>query len=361
MSHASPRRRSAVARATSGALTALAGQTVALTGGAGFIGSSLARRLSERPDIRVLLYDNLHRDAVTHSDLLERPNVRLVRGDVLDKGARAGALASATSIVHLASIAGVDTVMQNPVRTMMVSLQGTMNVLDVAHSLMNAGHNVHRVIDFSTSEVFGRYAFRVTEGDATSLGAVGEARWTYAVSKLATEHLAWNYFKQFGMKTVSVRPFNIYGPGQVGTGAIHHFIRRAIEGRPLTVHNDGSQIRSWCYIDDIIDGILLALTSDGAVGQSFNIGNPRSTVTIHQLANDIVRLTGSKAPIEYVSWDHPDVELRVPDISKARQLLGFEPYVDLELGLQRTIDWYRAEMGREAGRAQAARDTEGQR
>ena len=334
------------------ALDALAGQTVVLTGGAGFIGSSLARLLSDRSDIKVVLFDNLHRDAVTTSDLLQRPNVRLVRGDVLDRDGLMATMAGATVIVHMASIAGVDTVMQNPVRTMQVSLQGTMNVLEQAHALQRAGHAIHRVIDFSTSEVFGRYAFRVTEGDATSLGAVGEARWTYAVSKLATEHLAWNYYKQFGLQTVSIRPFNIYGPRQVGTGAIHHFIRRAIEGKPLTIHNDGSQIRSWCYIEDILDGIVLALTRDDAVGQSFNIGNPRSTVTIHQLAHDIARLAGSSSAIEFVRWDHPDVELRVPDISKARSLLGYEPRVDLEDGLARTIAWYRDEMAREDARRQ---------
>ncbi len=327
------------------AVAALSGKTVAITGGAGFIGSTLARRLSADPTIRVVLFDNLHRDAVTASDLLERPNVRLVRGDVRDKGALSGALAGAEHIVHMASIAGVDTVMNNPVLTMQVSMQGTMNVLEIAQSLLAAGHNIERVVDFSTSEVFGRYAFRVTEGDATALGAVGEARWTYAVSKLATEHLCHNYFKQYGMKTVSIRPFNIYGPRQVGTGAIHHFIRRALQGESLSIHNDGSQIRSWCYIDDIIDGLLLVLTRDQAVGQSFNIGNPRSTVTIHQLARDIVRLAASDSAIDYVRWDHPDVELRVPDISKARELLEFAPRVELEDGLARTIAWYREEMG----------------
>lgn len=327
------------------AAAALSGSTIAITGGAGFIGSTLARRLSNDPTISVVLFDNLHRDAVTASDLLDRPNVRLVRGDVRDKDALLAALAGADRIVHMASIAGVDTVMNNPVLTMQVSMQGTFNVLEIAQSLMESGQKLDRVVDFSTSEVFGRYAFRVTEGDATSLGAVGEARWTYAVSKLATEHLCHNYFKQYGMKTVTIRPFNIYGPRQVGTGAIHHFIRRALANEPVVIHNDGSQIRSWCYIDDIVDGMLLVLTRDSAIGQSFNIGTPRSTVTIHQLAHDIVRLAGSSSEITHVRWDHPDVELRVPDISKARELLDYNPRIDLEDGLTRTIAWYREEMG----------------
>ena len=197
------------------------------------------------------------RDAVRGTDLLARPNVRLVRGDVRDRAAVASALAGASHIVHMASIAGVDTVMRAPVLTMQVSLQGTMHVLEVAQEMREAGGDVRRVVDFSTSEVFGKFAFNVAESDATALGAVGEARWTYAVAKLATEHLCANYHKQFGLPTASIRPFNIYGPRQVGTGAIHHFVRHALAGSPLVIHNDGAQIRSWCYIDDIVDGILL--------------------------------------------------------------------------------------------------------
>src|SRR4029077_5657578 len=121
---------------------------------------------------------------------------------------------------------GVDTVLKNPVLTMKVSMLGTYHVLEAARE---AGQ-CKRLIDFSTSEVFGRYAYHVTEFDATTLGAVGEARWTYAVAKLATEHLAMNYWKEFGLPACSIRPFNIYGPRQVGEGAIHHFIRRALKG-----------------------------------------------------------------------------------------------------------------------------------
>jgi nucleoside-diphosphate-sugar epimerase len=326
------------------AMAALSGSTIAITGGAGFIGSTLAEVLSRDPTITVVLIDTMHRDAISHSEVLQRPNVRLIRSDVCDKSAMATALSGAHHIIHMASIAGVDTVMKMPVKTMQVSLQGTMNVLEVAEAMREQGQDVRRVVDFSTSEVFGRYAFQVTESDATSLGAVGEARWTYAVAKLATEHLAANYWKQFGLPTVSIRPFNIYGPRQVGTGAIHHFAKNALMGLPLTIHNDGAQIRSWCYIDDIVDGILLVLTKPEAVGQSFNIGNPRSTVTIWQLARDIVRLAGSQSEIRHIEWKFADVELRVPDISKAKQLLGFAPLVDLEEGLTRTIAWYKSQV-----------------
>jgi len=244
-------------------------------------------------------------------------------------------------VVHMASIAGVDTVMKNPVTTMDVSLRGTMNVLEAAR---NAG-GVRRLIDFSTSEVFGSYAFRVREADVTSLGAVGEARWTYAVSKLATEHLAHNYWKQYELPTCSIRPFNIYGPGQIGEGAVHAFVVRALANETITIHNEGDQIRSWCYIDDIVEGILLCLTKVESIGESFNIGNPRSTVTIYQLARLIVRLAQSKSELQFVNWDFPDVELRIPDVKKAERLLGFRPETDLEDGLARTIEWYRQRNG----------------
>ena len=311
------------------------GKRILITGGAGFIGTSLALRLME--DNEVVLLDNLHRNAMKGTALEEHPNVTFIRGDVLDAEQMDEVTRGCQAVIHMASIAGVDTVMANPVLTMKVGLLGTYHALDAAH---RAG-GVERFIDFSTSEVFGRFAFRVTEGDATQLGAVGEARWTYAVSKLATEHLALNYHKQHGLPALSIRPFNIYGPRQVGSGAVHHFIVRALRGEDLEIHNDGSQIRSWCYIDDIVDGILLALDNDRAVGHAFNIGNPRSTVTIHNLAREIVRLVGSDSQLQHVTWNHPDVELRIPDVGKARDLLGYEPRVDLEEGLGRTIQWYR--------------------
>lgn len=219
-----------------------------------------------------------------------------------------------------------------------------MNVLRAANDCIG----IKRVIDFSTSEVFGSYAFRVREADVTSLGAVGEARWTYAVSKLATEHLAHNYWKQFELPTCCIRPFNIYGPGQVGEGAVHAFVVRALQDEPIAIHNEGDQIRSWCYIDDIVHAIELAMVRDEAVGESFNIGNARSTITIYQLAQLIVRLTESKSPIEFVKWDFTDVELRIPDVKKAEQLLGFRAEVELEEGLLRTVDWYRRKLSGEA-------------
>jgi len=309
--------------------------TILITGGAGFIGSSLVRRLIETNRIRV--FDTLRRNALADTGLDKHPNLELVVGDVCDARALREAMQGVQYVVHMAAIAGVDTVLQNPVLTMEIALEGTMNALRAA---VEVG-TVKRFVDFSTSEVFGTYAFRVREADVTSLGAVGEARWTYAVSKLATEHLAHNYHRQYGLPTCSIRPFNIYGPGQVGEGAIHAFVTRALRNEPLTIHNQGDQIRAWCYIDDIVDAVMVALEAEGAIGQAFNIGNPRSTVTIYHLARMIVEAAASRSELRFVRWDHPDVELRVPDVKKAEERLGFSAKVDLDVGLARTIAWYR--------------------
>src|SRR6266508_1670566 len=215
-------------------------------------------------------------------------------------------------VVHLAAIAGIDTVIKSPTRTMRVNMPGSAHVLAPAHELGGC----ERFVCFSTSEVFGTHAFKSEETDRTVMGAVGEARWTYAVSKLAEEHLAHAYFKEFGLPTVVVRPFNIYGPAQIGEGAIHRFVKRALLNEPLEIHGDGTQIRAWCYVDDMVDGLLLCLEHPAAVGESFNIGNSRAVVTIYGLANAIVRVMGSSSPIRFTRKDYVDVELRIPQVEK---------------------------------------------
>jgi nucleoside-diphosphate-sugar epimerase len=306
-----------------------------MTGGAGFIGTSLARRLVE--DNEIVILDNLHRDSLTGTDLAQHPNLRFVEGDVLDLPRVQELVADATHVVHMAAIAGVDKVLESRVRTMRVNLIGTYNVLEAA---AQAG-GIERLVDFSTSEVFGTHAYKVEETHVTTQGSVGEARWTYAVSKLAGEYLAHSYFDEFELPAVSVRPFNVYGPGQVGSGAIHHFTVRALEGEELVIHGDGSQIRAWCFVDDIVEALLPILEREEAVGEVFNIGNPRSVVTVFDLASRIRRLTGSESEIVFRPLHYTDVEMRIPNVDKARKLLGWEPRVDLDEGLVRTIGWYR--------------------
>jgi nucleoside-diphosphate-sugar epimerase len=315
---------------------ALRGKRIVITGGAGFIGTTLARRLIADNDIIAL--DNLHRDALSGTELADHPNFTFVQADVLEADRVRELCSGATHIVHCAAIAGVDTVLESPVRTMRVNLIGTYNVLEAAYATQST---LERLVDFSTSEVFGTRAYRVEETHVTSGGSVGEARWTYAVSKLAGEYMAHSYFDEYGLPATTVRPFNIYGPGQVGVGAIHTFTVRALAGEELVIHGEGSQIRAWCFIDDMVEALLLALEREEAIGETFNVGNARSTVTVLDLAERIKRLTASESEIVFQPLHYTDVEIRIPNVDKARRLLGFEAKVDLDDGLARTIAWYR--------------------
>jgi nucleoside-diphosphate-sugar epimerase len=317
----------------------LEGKRIFITGGAGFIGTTLAGRLVDRN--QVVAVDNLHRDTLSGTLLAEHPNFEFHRADVLDAEPILELARGATHIVHCAAIAGVDTVIESPVRTMRVNVIGTYNVLEAALATLGT---VERFVDFSTSEVFGRQAFRVTEGDVSTIGSVGEARWTYAVSKLAGEHMARAYYDELGLPTTTVHPFNVFGPGQVGGGAIRAFIEAALAGRDLVVHGDGSQIRAWCYVSDMVDGVVLCLERDEAVGHAFNIGNPRSAVTIFDLAHRIKRLTGASGEVVFTPIDWADVELRIPNVEKAGELLGWRPRVELDDGLAKTIAWYREKL-----------------
>jgi UDP-glucose 4-epimerase len=315
---------------------ALTGKRIFITGGAGFIGTTLARELVEHNTI--VAYDNLHRDSLTGLELAEHPNFELIRGDVLEADRLREAAAGATHFVHCAAIAGVDTVLASPVRTMRVNVIGTYNAIEAAVATQPT---LERFVDFSTSEVFGTHAFRVEEGQVSTIGSVGEARWTYAVSKLAGEHMAHAYHDELGLPTVTVHPFNIFGPGQIGGGAIRAFIEAALAERDLTIHGDGSQIRAWTYVTDMVAGVLLCLEHPDAVGQAFNIGNPRAAVTIFDLAQRIKRLSGASGEIVFQPLHYADVELRIPNVQKAREVLGWEPRVELDEGLEKTIAWYR--------------------
>jgi UDP-glucose 4-epimerase len=317
----------------------LEGKRIFVTGGAGFIGTTLARELVARNTI--VAYDNLHRDALSGTELGDHPNFELIQGDVLDADALRAAADGATHFVHCAAIAGVDTVLESPVRTMRVNVIGTYNALEAA---LATESTLERFVDFSTSEVFGTHAFRVQEGQVSTIGSVGEARWTYAVSKLAGEHMAHAYHDELALPTVTVHPFNVYGPGQIGGGAIRAFIEAVLAERDLTIHGDGSQIRAWTYVTDMVAGVLACLEHPAAVGQTFNIGNPRSAVTIYDLAQRIKRLSGASGEIVFQPLHYADVELRIPNVEKARELLGWEPVGELDEGLEKTIAWYRSRL-----------------
>jgi UDP-glucose 4-epimerase len=311
------------------------GKNIFITGGAGFIANTLIQRLIEKNKITV--YDNFHRDTLTGSGFANHANISVIKGDVLDFELLTSSMKGADIVIHAAGIAGIDTVIKNPVSTMRVNMIGTANALEAAR--INGVSN--RFIDFSTSEVFGSMAFRSSETDETVSGSAGEARWTYAVSKLAGEHLAHAYHVQHNLPVVTVRPFNVYGPGQTGEGAIQIFIKKALKNEDIYIHGDGNQIRAWCYVDDFVECIFKCLDNDTAVGESFNIGNARAVITILGLAQTVCRVLNSTSKIIFQDALSADIALRIPSVEKSTRILGYKAQVDLEEGILRTAEWMR--------------------
>ncbi|HJZ74885.1 MAG TPA: NAD-dependent epimerase/dehydratase family protein [Vicinamibacterales bacterium] len=312
---------------------ALTNKRVCITGGAGFIGSHLAEKLIA--DNEVVVYDNLHRNAIQFAHLDGHPHLRFIRGDVMDAEATRAAVSGSHVVIHCAAIAGVYSVDRNAVTTMEVNMLGTNNVVRAALAA-----RVERFVEFSTSEVYGPFIHKGKEDDLTTIGPVGENRWVYAASKLASEHLSFAHYKEDGLPLTIVRPFNVYGPRQVGDGAIRGMTLQALQHTPITLYNDGTQIRAWCFVEDFVDGVLGCAEQPIAIGQAFNLGNPQGTITNFELANMIIRLTGSKSEIVFKPHPGPEVDLRVPSIEKAMTLLGYQPKVSLEAGLRRTIPFY---------------------
>ncbi len=308
-------------------------KTIFITGGAGFIANTLIKHYIK--DNKIVVYDNFHRDTLSSSDVSGHQNLSVVKGDVLDLPALTAAMKGADIVIHAAGIAGIDTVIKSPVRTMQVNMIGTANALEAA---MTNGIK-DRFIDFSTSEVFGSMAFKSSETDQTVSGSAGEARWTYAVSKLAGEHLAHAYFKQYKLPVVTVRPFNVYGPGQTGEGAIQIFIKKALKNEDIHIDGDGSQIRAWCFVDDFVDCLIRCVENPKAIGESFNIGNSRAVITILGLAQLVCRVLKSDSKILFDPPLSADIAIRIPSVQKTLDVLDFKAKVDLEEGVLRTAEW----------------------
>jgi UDP-glucose 4-epimerase len=308
-------------------------KTIFITGGAGFIANTLIKHYVEKN--KVVVYDNFHRDTLSSSEVANHPNIKVIKGDVLDAPFLTESMKGADVVVHAAGIAGIDTVIKNPVRTMQVNMLGTANALEAAR--INGVKD--RFIDFSTSEVFGSMAFKSSEIDQTVAGSAGEARWTYAVSKLAGEHLAHAYYSQYKLPIVTVRPFNVYGPGQTGEGAIQIFIKKALKNETIHIDGDGSQIRAWCYVDDFVDCLIRCIEDPKAIGESFNIGNARAVITILGLAQTVCRVLKSDSQIVFDPPLSADIAIRIPSVDKTDKVLGFKAKVDLDEGIANTAKW----------------------
>lgn len=316
--------------------TEIRNKNVLITGGAGFIGSTLAERLAK--DNQVLLLDRFFSNQpVAFTALHNNPNVRMIEADILEGPTVEDLAREADIVIHAAAIVGVGRVCSYPRETLETNFIGTSRILKA----LDKSKRLERFIYFSTSEVFGVNSFRVNEDAPTAVGPAAEARWSYAIAKLAGEHLVKAYHRQGGMPVVTVRPFNVFGPRRLGSHAIQGFVLNSLMGNPIEVHGDGSQIRSWCYIDDFCDAIIEMIARPNAVGEDFNVGNPQNTLTILQLAREVIQVTGRSVPIELKDSPIPDIEIRVPSLGKAREILGYQPSYDLRSGLELTADWYR--------------------
>lgn len=311
-----------------------------ITGGAGFIGSHLAERLVSQAD--VIIFDNLRRNSLRLTNLASRPEVQFVEGDIRDRSLVARLVENADAVFHLAAIAGVSSYYAEPEATLRVNIEGTIAVVDAV-----VAGEVPRLVYVSTSEVHGPEAHDVDEESPCAIGPPSDRRWVYATSKLAGEHLVLRAGESHGFAATVLRPFNIYGPRQIGEGAIRNFCAAAVSGTPLEVYGDGSGVRAWCYVEDFVAAAVSTLTTPVAAGQVFSIGNPEAAIDTNGLAELIVSMVpGSKICSRNVN--RVDVAYRTPVIEKARRMLAFEPRIGLAEGLRRTIEWTRSQLAQEA-------------
>ena len=303
-----------------------------VSGGAGFIGSHLCEALLDA-GMSVLALDNLltgSPDNVRH--LLVRPNFEFRKANVNDMVAVEGEV---RYVLHFASPASPPQYGANPIHTLKVGTLGTMNMLGLARA------KGATFLLASTSEVYGDPLVHPQPetywGNVNPIGPRG----CYDEAKRCAEAFATAYHKAHGVDTRIVRIFNTHGPRmQVLDGrAVPNFMAQAIRGEPLTVYGDGSQTRSLCYVSDLVRGVLAVLERADAL--PVNLGNPEE-VTVLELAQTIVRLAGSDSKIEFRDLPIDDPKQRRPDITRARSILGWEPEVDLEDGLGRTLEYFRS-------------------
>lgn len=309
-----------------------------ITGGAGFVGSYLIENLFGKNEI--LCFDNLYRGS--NIEYLRKKygksfdeKVQLVTGDIRDRELVEKAFADFQPdyVFHLASIAGVQTVIRNPLTTLDINVIGSFNILQAARKA-----SPKKLVFTSTSEVYGPMSFQNREDDYTTQGSPYDPRWSYATSKLFTEHMCVSFEREYGVPVSIARLFNVYGPRQIGEGAIHSFIEKALRNEAIEIHGDGSQIRAWCYIDDCLRGLLLITEKGKGV---YNIGSPTEALTVYGLALRIRERMKSDTKIVFAGDQvYTDIKLRVPSIEKIKKL-GYEPQICLDEGLDRTIRWYR--------------------
>jgi UDP-glucose 4-epimerase len=318
---------------------------VLITGGAGFIGSHLAERHLSLGD-EVAIIDNLSTGAITNVQHLEaNPNFQCRIDDVLNLEIMRELVDWCDLIYHLAAAVGVEYILENPLQTLTTNIQGTEIVLELAN------HQKKKVILASTSEIYGKKNGHVPfrEDSDRILGPTTVVRWSYSTSKAVDELFALAYWREKRLPTVIVRPFNVVGPRQTGHYGmvVPRFIKQAMLGEPITVYDNGEQSRCWTYVDDAIDGFVALAHSDGAVGEIFNLGSNFES-SIKHLAFRIKELTGSRSEVAFTPYEqtrrnglYEDLVYRAPDLEKIRNLVGYDPKVDLDEALTRIIEYYK--------------------
>ena len=306
-------------------------QRILVTGGSGFIGSHLSRRLLEEGH-EVLVVDNFYSSS-RHNlyDLLDHPRFELMRHDITFP-----LYVEVDQIYHLACPASPVFYQRDPVQTTKTCVHGSINMLGLAKRLGA------RILLSSTSEVYGDPAMHPQAetywGNVNPIGI----RSCYDEGKRCAETLFFDYYRQHRLPIKVARIFNTYGPNMLPNDGrvISNFIVRALAGKPLTVFGDGSQTRSFCYIDDMVDGLIRLMNSAPEVTGPINLGNP-GEFTMLELASKVQALTGNDCPVEFQPLPADDPTRRRPDITRARDLLGWEPAVPLDAGLVRTVEYFR--------------------
>ena len=312
---------------------------VLITGGAGFVGSHLAEALLDRGD-EVYVLDDLSTGSIENiSHLKANPLFHYTIDTVANEPVLAELIDRCDTVVHLAAAVGVKLIVESPVRTIETNVHGTEVVLKIAAKKRKL------VLIASTSEVYGKSAkVPFNEDDDLVLGPTGKLRWAYACSKMIDEFLALAYWKERKLPVIIVRLFNTVGPRQTGQYGmvVPTMVKQALAGRPITVFGDGTQSRSFTYVGDVVKAVVALINEPRAVGQVFNIGNGKE-ISIGDLAVRIKAMTNSASPIVKIPYDQAyeagfeDMPRRVPDISKLRGLIGYEPTVELDEILTRVV------------------------
>lgn len=314
-----------------------------VTGGAGYIGSHLVDRLLADGHEVVVLDDLSVGKMANIEHHLEDRRFQFIEGSVLNRSLVREAVGDCDLIFHLAAVVGIPYIIDDPLQGILTNVVGTEVVLEAAEE---AGC---RFIFASTSEIYGKSEkVPLSEEDDRLLGSTRVYRWSYSTAKALDEHLVLAYHQKRGLPVVILRYFNSYGPrlDPQGYGSVvAKLIGQTLRGEPLTVHGDGQQTRSFTYIEDTVEGTVLAVKCDEANGEVFNIGREEET-TILQLAERVKKITGSSSQIIFVPYDDlygshfEDPRRRLPDASKAERLLGFKAQVPLAEGLKETVAWF---------------------